>query len=140
MNKEKKFLFSSQVNYNNFEDKNIKNFKKFEEEVNDLRVNIDIPNLKAVMQKKLFFNLKESKEYQKFDDKKFVGLVVTDPDEADPVQQKLFHLKKIKKQLKKMNLLKNRSRFYMKRVKEKSFSNICFTKLKTKNIPEGLET
>ncbi|OMJ85163.1 hypothetical protein SteCoe_13553 [Stentor coeruleus] len=119
----KKFLFSSQVNFNNVNEEAINVIKQDDKEY--IEDDIDIKNLESRMLKNRFYvlnNINTTNSNPIYQDP--YALMMTNTEMLAPDELKRFEVETIRKYLRKLRYKKNRKRNFMRQMTFRSFTNL----------------
>lgn len=116
----KKFLLTSQVNFNNLKEDDLCFYEHFSNE--NVEGDVDINNLESRMLKNRFYALKGIANNPIDDD--FYSLAITSPDELNPTEQKNLEVQKIRKSLRRMRYKKHLKKLLMRQLTIQTFSNL----------------
>lgn len=119
----KKFLFSSQVNFNNLNAEAISIIKQDEKEY--IEDDVDIKNLESRMLKNRFYvlnSINNTNANPIYQDP--YALMVTNTEMLAPDELKKFEVDAIRKYLRKLRYKKHRKRNFMRQMTFKSFTNL----------------
>ncbi|OMJ77260.1 hypothetical protein SteCoe_23168 [Stentor coeruleus] len=117
----KKFLLSSQVNFNYLKEDDYGFFNHYNNE--NIEGDIDINNLESVMLKNRFYALKGIANNPL--DTDYYSLAVTNADELNPIEKKNLEVQKIRKSLRRTRYKKNLEKFLMRKLTIQTFSNLA---------------